>query len=220
MKILIVAATHFEVLPILEIIGITEPTYALNIGKKPIHQHQVDVLITGVGMVNTAMMLSKHNVAHYDMFINAGVAGAFNKQIQLGDVVQITEDILSEMGAEDGEEFISYDQLGLPGKHCFKNPNLLASTLTLPTAKGITVNTIHGNAVSIQKIEALYQPDVESMEGAAFFATLENTTARYFQIRSISNYVEKRNKANWKMELAITQLNQCLIQIIGVMDIF
>ena len=124
MKILIVAATHFEVSPILEIIGITEPTYALNIGKKPIHQHQVDVLITGVGMVNTAMMLSKHSAAHYDMFINAGVAGAFNKQIQLGDVVQITEDILSEMGAEDGEEFISYDQLGLPGKHRFKNPNL------------------------------------------------------------------------------------------------
>lgn len=214
MKILIVVATPFEALPMLEKSGITEPSYGLNIGQKSIHQHQVDILITGVGMVNTAIKLSRYSSSQYDVYINIGIAGAFNRHLQLGDVVQITEDTLSELGAEDGEQFITFEQLGLPGKHRYKNPNLLATTLQLPTAKGITVNTIHGNAVSIQKIETLYQPDVESMEGAAFFATLENTTARYFQIRSISNYVEKRNKANWKMELAITQLNQCLIQII------
>lgn len=218
MKILIVVATPFEALPMLEKSGITEPSYGLNIGQKSIHQHQVDILITGVGMVNTAIKLSRYSSSQYDVYINIGIAGAFNRHLQLGDVVQITEDTLSELGAEDGEQFITFEQLGLPGKHRYKNPNLLIPTLNIQPVKGITVNTIHGNTASIQKVEALYQPDIESMEGAAFFATLENTKAKYFQIRSISNYVEKRNKENWQIELAIAQLNNYVIQIIQSWD--
>ena len=81
----------------------------------------------------------------------------------------------------------------------------------LKKVKGITVNTIHGNDTSISKVIELYNPTIETMEGAAFFAACENNINNFLQIRAISNYVEKRDKANWQMPLAIQNLNDFLI---------
>jgi len=36
----------------------------------------------------------------------------------------------------------------------------------------------------------------------------------FLQIRSISNYVEPRNKDNWDLPLAISNLNNTLIELI------
>jgi len=84
----------------------------------------------------------------------------------------------------------------------------------LKKVKGITVNTVHGNDVSIEKVKQLYHPVVESMEGAAFFAACTGTKGNSVQIRAISNYVEKRDKEKWQMPLAIKNLNDFLITFI------
>jgi futalosine hydrolase len=72
--------------------------------------------------------------------------------------------------------------------------------------KGITVNTVHGNSASIKKVKKKFNPDIESMEGAAFFFACQNEKIPCLQIRAISNYVEKRNKKKWKMKLAVKNL--------------
>ena len=91
--------------------------------------------------------------------------------------------------------------------------NVTAKT-NLQKVKGITVNTVHGNEESIAEIVNRLNPDVESMEGAAFFKVCKEFAVPCIQIRAISNNVEKRNKANWNMSLAIGNLNNQVARII------
>ena len=53
------------------------------------------------------------------------------------------------------------------------------------------------------------------MEGAAFFKVCNYFNVPCMQIRSISNRVEKRNKENWDISLAIENLNREVAQIIA-----
>ena len=80
---------------------------------------------------------------------------------------------------------------------------------------GISVNKVHGTVESINTMETSFPfAQVESMEGAAFFyASLQYGTAA-LQIRSISNYVEKRDRENWKLKEAITHLNEVLQEML------
>jgi futalosine hydrolase len=217
MKILIVSATQFEVKPLLDFLGIAIPTIGMNNANIDFEDKDIQVLITGIGMVNTAFMVGRYSLNHYDLVINVGVCGAFDRKLELGTVVHVTSDILSEMGAEDGEEFLTYDQLNLPGEHVFSENYTISNSFidSLKKVKGITVNTIHGNETTIKEVQKLYNPDVESMEGAAFFATCLGMKGNSIQIRAISNYVEKRDKSKWQMPLAIKNLNDFLINFIN-----
>ncbi|MBL7936301.1 MAG: futalosine hydrolase [Bacteroidia bacterium] len=216
MKILVVSATQFEVKPLLNFLGIAIPTTGMNNANIDFEDKDIQVLITGVGMVNTAFMMGRYINSLYDVVINVGVCGTFNRNFELGQLVHITSDILSEMGAEDGEEFLTYDQINLPGEHVFSENYIISNPFidSLKKVKGITVNTVHGNETTIKKVQQLYNPDVESMEGAAFFAGCSRAGGDFIQIRAISNYVEKRDKEKWQMPLAIKNLNDFLITFI------
>ena len=78
----------------------------------------------------------------------------------------------------------------------------------LPAVSGITVNTVHGDDKAISQIVHRLNPQVESMEGAACMLACQNSGVLCVQLRAISNYVEKRNKAAWDISLAIQNLNQ------------
>ena len=73
--------------------------------------------------------------------------------------------------------------------------------------RAITVNTVHGNNDTISEITQRENPEIESMEGASVFKVCEEFKVPCIQIRSISNKVEKRNKDNWDLDLAIRNLN-------------
>ena len=171
------------------------------------------LLITGVGMVATAFALGRHLASNqYDLVVNLGIAGSFDRGIALGDVLEITEDTFAELGAEDDNEFLSIEKMGF-GKGTFcpstKLSNLynLFNTFNLKSAKAITVNTVHGSEASIKKVTERLNPQLESMEGAAFFYACREMNVPCIQIRAVSNYVEKRNRDNWNIGLAIKNLN-------------
>ena len=84
----------------------------------------------------------------------------------------------------------------------------------LPKVKAITVNTVHGNSESIKKAVRKFNPDIESMEGAAFFMACDHEKIPYVQIRSISNYVEKRNKKKWKINVAVKNMGADLLLLL------
>jgi futalosine hydrolase len=179
--------------------------------------HQVEVLITGVGMVATAFHCGKMLHENYDLAINAGVCGSFNKNLEPGAVVHIYEDRLAELGAEDDENFLSLEALELPGiSHVVNSRSAFDNSVVqhLPRVTAITVNTTHGNEKSIEKVVQRFHPYVESMEGAAFMIACELEQIPYIQLRAVSNYVEKRNRESWNIPLAIRQLNETLIQIL------
>src|SRR5690606_14901728 len=84
------------------------------------------------------------------------------------------------------------------------------SVENLRSCKGITVNTVHGNDPAIKAVVERLSADVESMEGAVVFQAAQHFGIPAFQVRAISNYVERRNKANWQLTKAIENLNAWL----------
>ena len=146
----------------------------------------------------------------YDLALNVGIAGSFYRNIKLGQLVEVREDILSELGAEDDEEFLSLDELEL-GEVEFNATDKYQIKQQLRKVTAITVNTVHGNEDSISLIRERVNPTIETMEGAAFFYACEEANIPGLQVRAISNYVEKRNKENWNLALAVKNLNDWLV---------
>jgi futalosine hydrolase len=146
-----------------------------------------------------------------------GICGSFNTNLKIGDVVNIHEDTFAELGAEDGENFLTLDELKLEGISKIVNDSgaIHAVVEVLPRVSGITVNTTHGNEKNIQKVFDRFHPYVESMEGAAFMFVCENERIPYVQIRAVSNYVEKRNRDTWNIPLAIEKLNEKMFEILN-----
>ncbi len=224
MNILIVSATSIEIESLLSSFSFKETKNA-NLSSYIYRDFNIDVLITGVGMVSTAYCMGKVLQAYnYDLAINTGIAGCFDKNIPLGEVLNITTDCFPELGAEDGEYFLSLIDLKLLENDSFPfhnmeliNESVINSAYIneLKKVKGITVNTIHGNEENINKIKSLYFPITESMEGAAFMYACLIENLKHIQIRSVSNYVEKRNKASWNIPLALTNLNNTLLNILN-----
>ena len=180
----------------------------------------IDFLVTGVGMVATAFALGKHLTTHqYDLAINLGIAGSFDRNIATGEVVEIIEDQLSELGAEDDEAFLPIEALGF-GESIFKTDVRLSSYTDqqLKQVSAITVNTVHGHEPSIKKLSGRIQPQLESMEGAAFFYACTQAGVPCLQIRAVSNYVEKRNRDAWQIGLAIKNLNSFAAELLKVLE--
>ncbi|MES2590622.1 MAG: futalosine hydrolase [Bacteroidota bacterium] len=220
MKILIVAATRFEIQPLISHLGAI-----LNSENKYIRcsykNLEVDTLVTGIGMAATAYYVGKQLNSGYNFVINAGICGSFNNNLPVGAVVNVIEDCFSELGAEDGNNFFSLEELNLEGNSKFLNTNFTLSNSIielLPKVNGITVNTVHGNDKSIEKTVHKFHPIVESMEGAAFMLACEAENVPYMQLRAVSNYVERRNKENWNIPLAIKALNEKIIEILNAFE--
>ena len=216
MRILIVAATDPEVAPILDRMYST-PTADTCVDTYTHGPHVIDVLITGVGMVATAAWCSRAlTQSSYDLALNLGVCGAFDAFIDLGTVVHVTSDRLAELGAEDGDQFLTLEDLELSGESEFVNldPPSNAEIDALPAVTAITVNTAHGNARSIAAICERFNPQVESMEGAAFMSACLIHKVPFAQVRAVSNLVEPRNRRAWKMAEAIRNLGVSAMRII------
>jgi futalosine hydrolase len=214
-KILIVSATPFEIEPLLRVFNAVMPAKPGVIGNFKHKDLQVDIIITGVGMSNTAFAMGTLKSCNYDLAINAGVCGSFNKTILIGDVVNVKTDCFSELGAQSADSFLSLTDLGLGSELAF-NENMFSHNFIskLKTVKAITVNTVHGNVKSIDDIKERLNPDIESMEGAAFFQACNTFKWPALQLRAVSNKVEQRNKDKWNMPLAIENLNKFLIQFL------
>jgi futalosine hydrolase len=218
MKILLVSATRFELAPLIDLLKELRISGRIVGGK--FAGHEIDILITGIGMTATAYYTGKTLNDSYDLALNPGVCGSFNRNLEIGSVVNVHEDQFSELGAEDGESFLSLADLKLEGVSKIHNNSgaLHVEIEKLPKVNGITVNTVHGNEKSIERIWSRYRPYVESMEGAAFMFACENEKIPYVQIRAVSNFVEKRNKENWNMPLAISNLNKTIIGILNALE--
>jgi futalosine hydrolase len=216
MKILLVAATHFEIEGIL---------LALNANENIEVNDSIDYLVTGPGIFSTAYELGRYLIdKQYSLIINVGIAGVFDKKIPLGTVFNVVEDVFADFGAEDGTGYLSAFEIGLlnGNQYPYKNSILLNDEIPhleflqqIPEAKGITVNTVHGATQSIKKVLNRYTCDIESMEGAAFMYICKVNNLPFLQIRAVSNYVEKRNRKAWRIPIALDNLSSVVTSIVN-----
>ena len=226
MNILLVSATPFEIRPLQEWLNAKFTAQEEGIFQK--NGLTVRLLVTGIGLTATAWNLGRRLALHPpDLALNVGIAGAFDRSLQLGDVVHVTSERFGDLGVEEADgRFTDLFELALlePTDPPFVNGLLYnpdaAQYRFLPPVRGLTVNKVHGNQASIHAIQQKY-PDaqVESMEGAAFFYACLQSGIPFLQIRSISNYVEPRNRAGWQLGLAIEALNTTVVEMIHGLEL-
>lgn len=208
MRVLIVAATEGELAR-----GVTDAS-----------RHRVTTLVTGVGMVATATHVSRALVREtYDLALNVGLCGAFDRTLALGAVVHVVRDHLSEVGVEDGPTFVPGTTAGLIPSDEFPYVDGRLTNTThpgcaaldaLPRVSGITVNAVHGDERSIEAVMARCHPQVESMEGAAFLYACLVAGVPCLQVRAVSNYVERRNRTAWRIPEAVSALGRVTTEIL------
>jgi futalosine hydrolase len=205
MQILVIAATAHEI----------EQFSAAN--------NQVDVLITGVGVPSTMYHLQKRiQQVDYDCIIQAGIAGSFNSNIELGKVLMVQQDCFADLGMEEKEIYTPVFNSGFADKDEFPFTNgwlvNLNNTLlktSLPKVKAITVNKVSDSALQKQQFISTFNATIESMEGAALHYVCLQEKIPFLQIRSISNHVGERDKAKWKIKEAVQNLNHELATLIN-----
>ncbi len=219
LKITIVAATKLELKPIFDHFN---PIKAEFTGLFIIDE-ELHILITGMGILNTAAHLTLYTSTYdRDYYIDAGICGAFNRNLKIGEVVQIISETYGDFGVENDENFEDFYDLGFLDKKedayqyglCYPIQHKDIKELPYNKVTSITVNKVHGNAKTIELISKKYNADTENMEGLAFYYVLKLISKPGIEIRSISNYVEKRNKDNWDISAAVTQLNKALLHIL------
>jgi len=214
MQILIVSATIFEIKKIIEDLQFIKINK--NFHSKNLKKNSIDILITGIGIAFTIYNLTKAvNRKKYDMVVNIGIAGSLSDELKIGDVVQVESEEFADLGIRSKDSFSTLFDTGLIKKNdfpfvdgklkAFISKNLLQTDLKQVNA--ITVNTVNGNKKEIEELKKKFKADIESMEGAAVFYVCLMENVSFMQIRSISNYVEERNKDNWNIPLAINNLN-------------
>ena len=213
MNILIVSATDAEIAPLTEYFKTAALPSSVSGG----------IVITGVGMLNTAYELTKHlQTSKYDFVIQVGVAGSYINDVALGDLVFVTSDQYGDLGAEDHDKYLDIFEMGLINPNI--PPYIVGKMLTpllpvhnkirLPHMSGLTVNTVSGSKRTIKRRTEKYHCDIESMEGAAFHYVCLREKIPFAQVRAISNYVTPRDKESWNMKAAIVNLNKWLIDFI------
>jgi futalosine hydrolase len=88
-----------------------------------------------------------------------------------------------------------------------KHAGKIAETLALSTVNGLTNNTVSGEEKLIKRMKDRFSPDIETMEGAAFFYVCLMENVPFAEIRSISNTVEPRDKSKWDIPVAIKNMS-------------
>ena len=212
---LLVSATETECAPILgKISGCTSITPRLYTGT--LQGQPVDILISGIGAVATTFRLTQTLMSRsYSHAVSMGIAGSFAANIPVEEVVQITEDCFADLGIDDNGTFLNLREAKLNNKDdCFSEDFIInpspASSIHRKVL-GITMQTATGSRKRIDELVHKYQPDVETMENAAFFYVCRMMQIPFASFRAISNKVEPRNREKWFITEAIEKINHAII---------
>ena len=186
---------------------------------------EITILVAGIGAVTTAWSLKQWLASNDkpDLAINGGIAGSYNDDINIGAVVMPVSDCFADSGIEDGENFLTLSEAGLikGDEFPFIDGVMNADAIycekmkgILKPVKAITVNTGTGSEHTRSKLIKKFNPDIETMEGATFFYICSMENIPFLALRAISNRVEKRNRDNWNITLALKNLSEKLNDVL------
>lgn len=189
---------------------------------------KADVLSTGVGILRTTHALTqKLASSNYDLCINTGIAGSYDRNLLLGEVVNVIDDFVPEEGAEDDKDFLSVFDLKLANRNQFPfKDGKISNDFGIPvqclgsvkSVSGLTRITATGKSESVNRFSSL-GCSTESMEGAAFFYVCRSQKIPCLQLRAISNYVEKRNRTSWKAGEALNNVQSFILKLLSELQV-
>lgn len=223
MTLLLVAATPGEVDGVAQALAGRVPAPG-SLSRLTHPRHDIHLLVTGVGPVATAVSCARTlERLKPDVALNVGVCGSFLPSLPPPIAVHIVSERLVELGAQDGDTFLSVQEMGLlgdddppfrEGRLVNAAPPVSTTLASLPAVHGITVSTVHGHEPSIARTVARWAPDVESMEGGAFLYACLTAGVPCAQIRTVSNRVERRNREAWRLGEAVAELTRVALAVV------
>jgi nucleoside phosphorylase len=153
-----------------------------------------DCVISEVGILATALNLSFFfQEKKYKKAIQIGIAGAYrSSELNICDVVEVESDCMVEFLPWEPSTFFASGVLP------YKLKRVKGATV-LNCAKTEETGNARGSLAQI-----------ETMEGAAFFATCKEYGVQSAQIRAISNYAALHEKSEWKIEEALLELKHLI----------
>ena len=215
-RIAVVAATPGEIEPFLHYLQTHAQQHSFQTFQ--LHNLYFDILYTGIGVMDTMYSLMEYvSHRHPEGWIQAGIGGAFDQTLTMGEVYQIESEILIGFGAEEQNGIIRNPfQLGWkePDAAPYQGGKLVCPYFPkhgFPRVTGMTSFHSHGDASRIELLKQSDTGQIESMEGAPFFYISLLKKIPFLSIRSISNFVEPRDVSKWKIKLAIENLNHALL---------
>lgn len=193
----------------------------------------VDFMLTGIGTTSTCYRLTKKILEAaaekkpYTLIINIGIAGSFNLSgFPIGSAAVIEKEYFGDLGFETMFGFQTLFQYELldadlfPYKGGALNRERLDDALENLLAKydsavGVTVQTVTGDPNKVEQVKKRFSPEIESMEGAAVYYVCLQERVPFFELRTVSNEVGERNKANWNIPAALKTLTGCCKEILS-----
>jgi futalosine hydrolase len=217
MRVIITAATN------LELDGCAKK--ASQVFKKS--KLKISFHATGIGMLASGVKLTQLAATHKpELIIQMGIAGSYSKKEPLGKVMIIASESIADLGVRENDTFKDLFETGLQKenevpfkKRKLTNPTIKSlNVLKSDLVAAVTINEITTSAKRIKEIIAANNPVLESMEGAALHYVGGLTKTPFIQIRAVSNYVGERNKAKWKLNESIEQLEAYVITYLAALE--
>jgi futalosine hydrolase len=210
--ILAVAATDFEMQPLTQLLAEDESGAGQEVGGTSCR-----TLISGVGPVETTLRLTRYlerGNAQIDTVLNFGVAGAYvstlppaSDQAALLDLCLAEQESLGDFGICFAEAIEAFDPK-LGGEITFPlDPSLLGQArktldrhnMAYRCGNFVTVSAASATRKRGMMLAARFHGLCENMEGAAVARVCAEFSLPLLEVRVISNMVEDRNPASWKM---------------------
>ncbi len=217
MRVIITAATN------LELDGCAKK--ASQVFKKS--KLKISFHATGIGMLASGVKLTQLTTTQKpDLIIQMGIAGSYSKKEPLGKVMIVASESIADIGVRENGSFKDLFETGLQKeneapfkKRKLTNPTIKSlNVLKSDLVAAVTINEITTSAKRIKEIIEAHNPVLESMEGAALHYVGGLTKTPFIQIRAVSNYVGERNKAKWKLNESIEQLEAYVITYLAALE--
>ncbi len=187
-----------------------------------------DFLVSGVGPVEAAFQLTRYLSTvsiPVSGVINFGVAGAyFGSGLDILDLCLADREVFADFGICLSGDIIPLDLTSIPVFREFSLDNPLARQIvsfygdngvdflkgTFATVSGVSGTEVRGRMLSRQ-----CQAICENMEGAAMARVCQGLGIDFVEVRAISNMVEDRNTANWRLGEAAERVGAAIIPLVN-----
>ncbi|MCF8056636.1 MAG: futalosine hydrolase [Desulfocapsa sp.] len=203
---LVVCATEFELQPLLD--------------AYPSDRKEWATLVTGVGMVETALCLTRFLEQQGERIhgvLNIGVGGAYIHEGKGGagllEICLAVEEIFGDFGLCHPDRIEPLAEHIVYRSHYLLDSSLLEQAATIFKKNGLSVTrgkfvTVCGVSATASRGTMLvkqYDALCENMEGAAVARVCEAYGLPLLEMRTISNFVEDRDCNRWKLSEACEQ---------------
>jgi futalosine hydrolase len=192
---------------------------------------EVLIVPAGMGKTNAAQtvtaVLERFTIGG---IIGFGVGGAYRGSgLEVGDVALASAQHYGDEGVETPNGWMSCAGIGIPlvettDARLFNEFPVDAGGLSVAaevlvdavTGPFVTVSTCSGTASRGAVLAARYQAVCETMEGAAYAHVAAHYGVPYLEVRGISNLVEDRDLARWRLGPAAAACAAAVATIVSV----